>query len=191
MRFLNIQKNTWFGFGGETFDYSTFKQGCMGLNKLRLNSEIGPFFIPNSRAFATLDSAIQAQKQMIKKYDRETKIIISAYQSDYLNSQITKFLIPNSKTEYDYNRIKIITSGNIDGVIPNGKTQCFDFITVHQRSDLTVLYYETMDFSIGRNPNLIVKHSSQILPPDFAGTIYIVTPIRSHYRAPLWPRGVK
>jgi hypothetical protein len=191
MMFLGIQKNTWFGFGGETFDYSTFKQGCMGLNKLRLNSEVGPFFIPNSRAFATLDSAIQAQKQMIKQYDSGTKIVITAYQDDYFNDQLKIFLIPNSKTEYDIRKIKKIRSGDVEGEKPNGKLLTFDFITIHQRADLSVLFYESMDFGSTSNPDLIVKHSSEILPPEVAGTIYFVTPIRNHYRAPLSPKGIR
>lgn len=54
--------------------------------------------MPNSRVFATLSSAVQAQREMIKEYDSVTRIVISAYQDDFLDDQLKVFLLPNSKT---------------------------------------------------------------------------------------------
>lgn len=85
----------------------------------------------------------------------------------------------------------MIRSGNVEGAKPNGNLLTFDFITIHQRPDLSVLFYETMDFGSTSNPKLNVKHISKILSKEVAGTIYFVTPIRNHYRAPLSPKGVR
>jgi hypothetical protein len=48
-----------------------------------------------------------------------------------------------------------------------------------------------LDFGIEKNPKLIVKHKTELYPPDRAGTIYIVAPIEDHPRAPLSPSGAQ
>ena len=163
----------------------------MGLNKLRLNSAgKEPFSIPKARAFATLDAAIAAQKEMIKNYDGQTLIVITAYQDSYLDAQLKPFLKPNSKTEYDLSKVRRIRTGFPD-IKPQGNLATFDFVTVHQNEDLSVLYYETMDFGKAKNKDLIVKHKGKLYPPHRAGTIYIVTPIQFHRRSPRDPFGTK
>ncbi len=72
-----------------------------------------------------------------------------------------------------------------------GNLDVFDFFTVHQNEDRSVSFYETMDFSIGKNPNLNVERKSKLYPPERAGTIYLGTPIPDHPRAPRSPLGTK
>jgi RHS repeat-associated protein len=190
MRNLGFSQYSWFGLGGETFEYSTLAQGCMGLNKLRLNNNFGPFTLPNAQAFATLEAAVEAQKAMVRMNDKGTRIVISAYQDNYLDEQLTPFLLPMSKTEYDLGKIRAIRAG-FPGIKPKGNLSTFDFVTLHQNADLSVLFYETMDFGISKNSNLDVIHKLKLYPPNRAGTIYIVAPITNHSRAPLSPIGEK
>ena len=178
----------------ESDEYFLFKQGCVGLNKIRLNSgNVEPFGLPGARAFATLDAAVSVQKEMIRTNDTTTRIVITAYQDNILDSQLLPFLLGGSKTEFDMKRIKQVRGGGAFdlGIIPKGNLATFDFVTIHQNDDLTVRFYETMDFGISGNPNLNVKHTLSLYPPTRAGTIYIVTPIKDHSRAPLCPRGEK
>ncbi len=189
MRHLGFGMYSW-PFGPETFEYSTFQQGCMGLNKLRLNSGLEPFSIPGARAFSTLDAAIEAQKELIRTSNKNTRIVITAYQDNYLDKQLTSFLLPDSKTEYELKKIAPIRGGLTD-IKPEGNLSTFDYVTIHQNPDLSVLFYETMDFGISKNPDLYVKHKMELYPPERAGTIYIVTPIQDHSRAPRVPRGEK
>ena len=179
--------------GGQvlTQEYRTFQQGCMGLNKLRLNTDREPFSLPGARAFATLEAAVEAQKEMIRTTPKSKRIVISAYQDNYLDEQLKPFLLPGSKTEYDLDKIKGVR-GKFGGTIqPKGNLATFDFVTVHQKADLTVRCYETMDFSVAKNPDLVVKHKPKLYPPETAGTIYLVIPIEDHYRSPQSPRGEK
>jgi RHS repeat-associated protein len=179
-------------FGSETWEYRTFAQGCMGLNKLRLNSDLGPFNVPGARVFATLDAALEAQKEMIRAYGKDTLIVITAYQDNYLNEQLTPFLLPGSKTEYDLGKITAIRGGVVrTGIKPRGSLSTFDFVTLHQNDDLSIRFYETMDFGARENPNLDVIHKCKLYSSTIAGTIYIVTPIKKHRRAPLAPSGSK
>ena len=84
MRELGIKTHTRvFDILVETDDYTKLKQGCMGLNKLRLNSDVEVFYIPGTRGFSTLQAALDAQLQMIQSNDRKTRIVISAYQDNY------------------------------------------------------------------------------------------------------------
>ncbi len=190
MNYLSFRKNSgWFGLGGETLEYTTFAQGCMGLNKLRLNTGKEPFNLPGARAFATLEAAVEAQKEMIRTNFKRTAIVITAYQDNYLDEQLKPFLLPGSKTEYDMAKIKGVRGGFGNTVRPKGNLEAFDFVTVHQNPDLTVRFYETMDFGVSKNPNLVVKHKTKLYPPERAGTIYLVTPIEIHSRLPLSPRG--
>jgi hypothetical protein len=174
----------------ETSEYQQYEKGCMGLNRLRLNFNSGPFLIPGARAFATLEAAIDVQKEMIRTNNKKTRVVITAYQDSYLNEQLTPFLLPKSKTEYDLKKIQGIQSG-LPGITARGNRTTFDFVTIHQNDDLTVRFYETMDYGKRLNPNLEVKHKKAIASPTEAGTIYIVTPIKDHPRAPLSPRGAR
>ena len=74
---------------------------------------------------------------------------------------------------------------------PNGNLSTFDFITVHQNQDLTVRFYETMDYGLMNNEGLDVKHKVSLYPPNTAGTIYFVNVIDNHARAPQCPCGEK
>ena len=189
MRELKIRKNRYvWGFPVETDDYIVLKQGCMGLNKLRLGTEREVFGLPGTRAFSTLEAALKAQREMVGANDRNTRIVISAYQDNYLDDQLVPFLLPGSDTEYD-------TSLNLRGGPPNtnrkGNLAVFDFVTVHQNEDGSVCFYETMDFGYSGNPNLDVQRKQKLYPPERAGTIYLVTPIPDHPRAPRSPLGTK
>src|SRR4029077_1521641 len=88
---LRISKYRW-PFGPETFEYGQFQRGCIGLNMLRLNTEMEPFSLPGARAFATLDAAIEAQKGLIRTSKKDTLIVITAFQDSYLDKQLTPFL---------------------------------------------------------------------------------------------------
>ncbi len=177
------------GMPVETPEYRTFQQGCMGLLKLRLNTTQEPFSLPGARAFATLEAAVEAQKEMIRTTPKSKRIVISAYQDNYLDEQLKPFLLAGSKTEYDMAKIKEVRGGFGGTVQPKGNLAVFDFVTVHQKADLTVRCYETMDFGVSKNPELWVKHKTELYPPERAGTIYLVIPIEDHYRSPQSPRG--
>ncbi|UUO09078.1 hypothetical protein M4951_12360 [Blastopirellula sp. J2-11] len=162
----------------------------MGLNMLRLNFYGEAFNAQGARAFENLPAAVKAQEEMIRTNSKDTRIVITVYQSNYLNSQLTHLLKPGSNAEYDLDAIKMVR-GSVPGVTPMGKLTVFDFVTVHQNNDLSVRFYETMDYGVSQNPNLTVKHKSALYSADIAGSIYIVTPIKEHIRTPLCPRGVK
>ena len=119
---------------------------------------------------------------------RNTRIVISAYQDNYLDDQLTPFLLDGSGTEYDMNQPLRGGPPNTD---KKGNLAVFDFITVHQNEDRSVCFYETMDFGHSGNPNLNVQRKTKLYPPERAGTIYLVTPIPDHPRAPRSPFGTK
>lgn len=48
-----------------------------------------------------------------------------------------------------------------------------------------------MDFGYTQNPNLKVNHKSELYPSEIACTIFIVSPIKRHDRAPTCPCGEK
>jgi hypothetical protein len=179
--------------GGQalTQEYLTFQQGCMGLNKLRLNTDQEPFSLPGARAFATLEAAVEVQKAMIRTTPKSKRIVITAYQDSYLDEQLKPFLLPGSKTEYELDKIKLLQGKLGVTIQPRGNLAVFDFVTVHEKADLTVRCYETMDFGVTKNPELWVKHKPKLYPPERAGTIYLVIPIENHYRSPQSPRGEK
>jgi RHS repeat-associated protein len=189
MRELGIRMNRYvWGFPVETGDYWTLKQGCVGLNKLRLNTEKEVFALPGTRAFSSLEAALEAQWKMIESNNRSTRIVISAYQDNYLDAQLAPFLLDGSGTEYDMNQPLRGGPPNTD---KKGNLAVFDFITVHQNKDRSVCFYETMDFGHRENPNLNVQRKTKLYPPERAGTIYLVTPILDHPRAPRSPFGTK
>jgi RHS repeat-associated protein len=189
MRELGIRKNRYvWGFPVETDDYWTLKQGCVGLNKLRLNTENEVFGLPGTRAFSSLEAALEAQREMMGANDRNTRIVISAYQDNYLDDQLVPFLLDGSGTEYDMNQP---LRGGPPNTEKKGNLAVFDFITVHQNEDRSVCFYETMDFGQSANPNLNVQRKTKLYPPERAGTIYLVTPIPDHPRAPRSPFGTK
>ena len=98
------------------------------------------------------------------------------------------FLLPGSDTEYDLNQP--IRSG-VPGVKARGNLAVFDFITVHQNEDRSVCFYETMDFGHSSNPNLDAQRKTRLYPATREGTVYLVTPIPDHPRAPSSPFGTK
>ena len=174
----------------EPNDYRKFKEGCQGLNKLRLNSDSFVFQLPGTRAFSTLEAAMEAQLEMINTSNRKTRIVISAYQDNYLDDQLLPFLLSGSATEFNLSELKQIR-GPMAGVDKKGNLAVFDFITVHQNNDRSVCFYETMDFGFSANQKLIVKHKANLYPPERAGTVFFVTPIVDHPRTPRSPLGNK
>lgn len=137
MRYLSFSRYSWGGLGAETWEYRLFAQGCMGLNKLRLNNDYGPFDMPGARSFATLDAAVKAQQEMIATNDKRKRIVITAYQDNYLNEQLTHLLLPGSKVEYDMTEIVGIRGEGLKDIKPKGTLSTFDFVTVHQNADLS------------------------------------------------------
>ena len=182
-----------FGFGKtETDEYKVFEQGCKGLASLRLN--LGgkePFTLPRTRAFKTIGAALVAQRKMLKDTPKSHRVVIWVYQSDlYLNDQFDDLLLPDSQSEYDSTKI-ISIRGPIPNLPRKASIVTYDFVTVHQNDNCSIRFYETMDFGVTRNPDLVVKHKLKLYPPTAAGTAYFVVPIPDHPRAPLSPLGEK
>jgi hypothetical protein len=98
--------------------------------------------------------------------NKRTRIVITAYQDNYLDEQLVPCLLPKSKTEYDWEKVREALRGEgLPGIKPKGRLRTFDFVTIHQNADLSVRYYETMDYGLGGNPDLTVKHKNKLYDP--------------------------
>ena len=188
--FYGVENNFSIPVRSTTDDYNRLYEGCMGLIKIRLNSGGSEAFsLPNTRAFASFDAARAAQSELVQTSPSDMRIVIWAYQDNHLNDDLTPFLLPGSRDEYDFDRLRPIRGG-LDGIPQRGNLTVFDFVTVNQKPDGSVLFYETMPYGGSlKNTALNVHHKCKLYRAESAGTIYFVVPIKNHPRAPLSPLG--
>jgi RHS repeat-associated protein len=173
-----------------TTDYLTLSRGCMGLNQLRLHSPDRLALVhPDSRYFSTFAAALAAQQGLVATLDSNHRIVMSAFQYNFLDHQLQPFLIPGTEEFPSEVAGRLCGLDLAPGIVPEGNLETFDYVTIHQNPDLSVLFYETMEFGISQNSSLNVLHKSELASPERAGTVYIVTPILDHVRAPLSPQG--
>jgi hypothetical protein len=170
-------------------DVELFDDGCQGLNSIRLGHTGRPWALPGTRAFKTWEGAVDAQKDMLPRYHDGYRIVITAMQPQYLDDQLVPYLMPGSSVEYDMNKIpRVQVRDDVLGR-QKGKYDVWDFATVFQNDDLSVRFYEDMPYGRRENKRLVVIHKSNLYGPDIAGTVFFVSPIVDHPRAPASPRG--
>jgi RHS repeat-associated protein len=147
MRALHFQQTQGGLFGENTHEYTMYRQGCVGLNALRLNVPRGNVAttLPGTRAFDSLPAALKAQKEMQKEYHSSYRIVLWAIQHACYQAKVDRVM--NGKTGPEYtqpkNAWKIRGVQLAPGVDP--QNACWDFATAAQKPNGDIIYWEDME----------------------------------------------